>query len=79
MITTEFDTFISELRSDARMTACADEIADGFAKFDIEADGSVHVLVLLEALLWIAQQPRRSSSAWRTARCLASRVGSTST
>jgi len=57
-MTTELDTFISELRSDARMAACADEIADAFAKLDIEADGSTHALVLLEALLWIANQPR---------------------
>jgi hypothetical protein len=58
MSTAELDAFVAELRSDARLATCVDKIADELNKLDIEADGSTHALVLLEALLWIAQQPR---------------------
>jgi hypothetical protein len=51
------ERFVDELRH-SRFAADADSFADVYAALDLESDGNAHALALLEALLFIGEEPQ---------------------
>lgn len=52
------ENFIAEMRADPVLRDHADACASALQKLDVEGDGSTDAIALMQAVEWIAKQPR---------------------